>query len=86
MLIGATTENPFFEVNAPLLSRSTLWRLEPLTDDDLARGGARGAWRPRGRRPSPTPWPPWCGLADGDARAVLTTLEVALALAGDRRR
>ena len=29
-LIGATTENPFFEVNAPLRSRSTLFRLEPL--------------------------------------------------------
>src|SRR5207237_2016075 len=29
-LIGATTENPYFEVNAPLLSRSTLFRLEPL--------------------------------------------------------
>ena len=30
VLIGATTENPFFEVNAPLLSRSLLFRLEPL--------------------------------------------------------
>ena len=30
VLIGATTENPFFEVNAPLRSRSTLFRLEPL--------------------------------------------------------
>jgi len=35
VLIGATTENPFFEVNAPLMSRSTLWRLEPLSDDEL---------------------------------------------------
>ena len=34
-LIGATTENPFFEVNAPLLSRSTLFRLEPIAPDDL---------------------------------------------------
>src|SRR5439155_18715752 len=34
-LIGATTENPYFEVNAPLLSRSTLFRLHPLTADDL---------------------------------------------------
>ena len=32
VLIGATTENPFFEVNAPLMSRSTLWRLEPLSE------------------------------------------------------
>src|ERR1700722_2924679 len=35
VLVGATTENPFFEVNAPLLSRSTLWRLEPLSAEDL---------------------------------------------------
>src|SRR5918995_1269420 len=35
-LIGATTENPFFEVNPPLLSRSTLFRLNPL-DQDAAR-------------------------------------------------
>ena len=33
VLIGATTENPYFEVNAPLLSRSTLFRLEPLGPD-----------------------------------------------------
>src|SRR5208283_460765 len=31
VLIGATTENPYFEVNAPLMSRATLWRLEPLS-------------------------------------------------------
>src|SRR5271167_324940 len=41
VLVGATTENPFFEVNAPLLSRSTLWRLEPLTSDELALVVAR---------------------------------------------
>src|SRR5437588_2568983 len=34
-LIGATTENPFFEVNAPLISRSTVFRLEPLKEADL---------------------------------------------------
>ena len=35
VLVGATTENPSFEVNAPLMSRSTLFRLEPLTDEDV---------------------------------------------------
>ena len=35
MLVGATTENPFFSLTGPLLSRSTLFRLEPLGDDDL---------------------------------------------------
>ena len=34
-LIGATTENPYFEVNAALLSRMRVWRLEPLTDEDI---------------------------------------------------
>jgi putative ATPase len=34
-LIGATTENPFFELNAPLLSRCQLVRLEPLGPDDV---------------------------------------------------
>jgi putative ATPase len=86
VLIGATTENPFFSVNSPLLSRSTLWRLEPLTDEDLGRwcdaalDGRRGRGRPT--RPSRR----WCRLADGDARAALGTLEVALALAGSRPR
>lgn len=36
VLIGATTENPYFEVNSPLMSRMTLFRLEPLTPEDIA--------------------------------------------------
>ena len=36
-LIGATTENPFFEVNTPLMSRMTLFRLEPLDPPDVLR-------------------------------------------------
>ena len=83
VLIGATTENPFFQVNAPLLSRSTLWRLEPLTDDDLAEVVARGL-AAEDSSAEPDAVAALVGLADGDARAVLTTLEVALALAGDR--
>jgi putative ATPase len=35
ILIGATTENPYFEVNSPLMSRMTLFRLEPLSPDDV---------------------------------------------------
>ncbi len=83
VLIGATTENPFFEVNAPLLSRSTLWRLEPLSDGELAEVVARGL-AAEGGSTEPDAVRALVGLADGDARAVLTTLEVALALAGDR--
>src|SRR5512141_1169945 len=37
VLIGATTENPFFEVNAPLISRSRVVELKPLTDEDVRR-------------------------------------------------
>jgi putative ATPase len=36
ILVGATTENPYFEVNSPLMSRMTLFRLESLTPDDIA--------------------------------------------------
>ncbi|HVC67534.1 MAG TPA: replication-associated recombination protein A [Acidimicrobiales bacterium] len=83
VLIGATTENPFFQVNAPLLSRSTLWRLEPLSEEELAVVVARGA-DAEGGSVEPGAVAALVGLADGDARAVLTTLEVALALAGSR--
>lgn len=83
VLIGATTENPFFEVNAPLLSRSTLWRLEPLSTEDLAAVVHR-ALTVEGATADADAVAALCGLADGDARAVLTTLEVALALAGSR--
>ena len=82
VLIGATTENPFFEVNAPLLSRSTLWRLEPLSLDELAAVVARGL-EAEGATATPEAIEALTGLADGDARAALTTLEVAVALAGD---
>ncbi len=83
VLIGATTENPFFQVNAPLLPRSTLWRLEPLSEEELAVVVARGA-DAEGGSVEPEAVAALVGLADGDARAVLTTLEVALALAGSR--
>jgi len=42
-LIGATTENPYFEVNSALLSRSQVYELEPLSVDDLERIVQRGA-------------------------------------------
>ena len=42
VLIGATTENPFFEVNPPLLSRSTLFRLEPLSKESIGELLDRG--------------------------------------------
>ncbi len=82
VLIGATTENPFFSVNSPLLSRSTLWRLEPLDDDDLAVV-VRRALATEKADATDDAVDALVSVADGDARAALGTLEVALALAGD---
>jgi putative ATPase len=84
-LIGATTENPFFEVNAPLISRSTVFRLEPLSDDDVARL-ARRALDAEHATAAPDALAHLVDLAGGDARAALTTLEVALALAASEQR
>jgi putative ATPase len=85
VLIGATTENPFFALNAPLLSRSTLWRFEALTAADL-RELAERALRVEGFDAGPDAISRLVDLAEGDARAVLTTLEVAMALARGRAR
>jgi len=82
VLIGATTENPFFAVNSPLLSRATLWRLEPLGDDDVAEVIRRGL-EAEGSRADDEAVTAMVAVADGDARAALGTLEVAVALAGE---
>ena len=79
-LIGATTENPFFEVNAPLISRSTIFRLDPLSDDDVALVVER-ALAAEGASAEPDAVAHLVDMAGGDARAALTTLETALALA-----
>ncbi len=81
VLIGATTENPFFSVNSPLLSRATLWRLEPLSEDDIAEVIRRGLEAEEARA-DPDAVEALVSVADGDARAALGALEVALSLAG----
>jgi putative ATPase len=80
-LIGATTENPFFEMNAPLLSRSTIFRLHPLSEADLTTVVER-ALSTEHATLAPDAFAHLVDMAGGDARAALTTLEVALALAG----
>jgi putative ATPase len=82
-LIGATTENPYFEVNAPLLSRSTLFRLEPLDEADLVRVLDRAVAH-EGAAADREAVAFLADRASGDARSALTALEVALAIAGDR--
>ena len=79
-LIGATTENPFFEVNPPLRSRSTLFRLDPLGRDDIQLLVARGL-EAEGRTASPEAVELLVDRAGGDGRQVLTSLEVACVLA-----
>ncbi|HSK21872.1 MAG TPA: replication-associated recombination protein A [Egicoccus sp.] len=89
-LIGATTENPFFELNPPLLSRCQLVRLGSLTDDDLRTLIDRAVADPDrgfGRRITLTAEAVdhLVHVGDGDARAALTSLEIAAAAAGVTR-
>jgi putative ATPase len=84
-LIGATTENPFFEVNAPLLSRSTVFRLEPLSEEELGELIDRALRREEASM-SAEARSHLADLAGGDARAALTALEMALALAESEGR
>jgi putative ATPase len=79
-LIGATTENPFFEVNPPLRSRSTLFRLEPLGPDALRTLAERGL-DAEGATAEPGALDGLVDRSGGDGRQVLTALEVACALA-----
>ena len=84
-LIGATTENPSFEVNSALLSRSRVFTLKPLGDDDLRRLVERAlADRERGlgaegARLDDDAMALLVNWANGDARFALNTLELAVA-------
>jgi putative ATPase len=80
VLIGATTENPFFEVNPPLRSRSTLFRLEPL-DAASQRTLAERGLEALQTSAAPEAIALIVERAGGDGRQVLTSLEVAAALA-----
>ncbi len=83
--IGATTENPFFSVISPLLSRSLLLTLEPLADDDLREVVRRALTDERGLDGAVTLDPAaedhLVRLAGGDARRTLTYLEAAALVA-----
>jgi putative ATPase len=80
VLIGATTENPYFEVNAALMSRSTLWRLYPLSADDLEVLVRRGV-ELRQSAIADEAIEAITSASDGDARVALTTLDTAIVLA-----
>lgn len=80
-LVAATTENPFFSVVAPLLSRSLLLTLEPLTDDEVSTLVDRALHDERGYAGrvalTPDAREHLVRLAGGDARRALTALEAA---------
>jgi putative ATPase len=84
ILVGATTENPFFTINSPLLSRSTLFEFHPLDDSDiiaLLRRALDDEDRGLGRYDVQATEEALAHLAtisDGDARRALTALEVGV--------
>ena len=83
ILIGATTENPSFEVNSALLSRSRVFVLEPLTPEELKVLLERALSDPRGLNApelkiSAAALEFIAEQADGDARVALGTLEITV--------
>ncbi len=88
VLIGATTENPSFQVIAPLLSRSRVVRLRPLSENDLMAILESALANDRmlldtGVRIDAAEKAKLAALAQGDARRMLNVLEQAALLAGD---
>ena len=81
--IGATTHNPFFYINSPLVSRSQVFQLEPLGSEDIARllrqameDDERGLGG-RGISANDDALQHLAAMADGDARKALSALELA---------
>lgn len=91
ILIGATTENPFFSVNTPLISRSQIFQFEPLSDEDvktLLRRALTDCERGLGTHNATLTDDALEHLAmisDGDARRALTALEIAVLSQADHR-
>src|SRR5437762_3469760 len=81
-LIGATTENPSFEVISPLLSRSRVFRLEQLNREELKNVVERGLQQLQARIGDDA-LDALLEIARGDARVALNGLEAAAALAGE---
>ena len=84
ILIGATTENPFFEVNKALVSRSRVFQLKPLTNDDLRKAAEQalgdkergyGHWKVEFEKGA---LEHVIETANGDARSLLNALELAV--------
>jgi putative ATPase len=84
ILVGATTENPFFAVNSPLISRSQIFQFAPLTEDEIRTLIKRAiADRERGFgdldiQLDDDALELWATMSDGDGRRALMALEVAV--------
>ncbi|MBF2005721.1 MAG: AAA family ATPase [Chlorogloeopsis fritschii C42_A2020_084] len=84
ILIGATTENPYFEVNKALVSRSRIFQLKPLNDEDLyaiAQQALTDTERGYGKKQvqiEPDALAHLVNVANGDARSLLNALELAV--------
>ena len=83
--IGATTENPSFEVNSALLSRATVHVLQVLGDDDMQALLARAQSLPGSLPVTDTARARLIGYADGDARRLLNTYENLVRMAAAQR-
>jgi putative ATPase len=77
VLVGATTENPYFEVNSALISRAQVYELHELTAEDIA-GLLRRALEEVGRTVSDEVIDFFAARSGGDARSSLNALELAL--------
>ncbi|HSZ57258.1 MAG TPA: replication-associated recombination protein A [Tepidisphaeraceae bacterium] len=84
ILVGATTENPFFAINSPLVSRSQIFQFSPISEDDIRLLVNRAIADPErgfGKlkiRLDPKALDLWATMSDGDARRALMALEVAV--------
>jgi len=89
ILIGATTENPYFEVNPPLISRSRIFRLEPLTKENIKEIVLRAVSdKERGLgnenfKITDEALDYLSEIAGGDARVALNALELAVMTTGE---
>lgn len=81
-LIGATTENPAFEVNKALLSRMKVFRLQSLKPEEMAVvvGRAIAHYKEKGLKikVADDALEHWCALCSGDARSLLSAFELAV--------
>lgn len=77
ILIGATTENPGFEVNAPLISRAQVYKLEALTDEEIRKIVLRACEEYKGRKWEKEAVDHIVKSSNGDARTAINAVELA---------